>query len=872
MGRYQFSETERRLLESIPAPIGIYQYVDKRVVALILSDGFCRLFGYHDRARAYYDMDNDMYRNVHPDDAARVAEEAVRFIGSERQYEVIYRAKKCDESEYHIIHIIGEHIYPKEGVRLGFVWYTNEGAYAGDADLKGQELNLTLGQALHEESILKSSYFDYLTGLPSMTYFFELAESGKVKILREGGWPVLLYMDFDNMKSFNNRFGFAAGDRMLCDFAQILIRRFDRNSCSHFGADHFVVLTKEEGLERILQELFEECRNLNGGDSLPLRVGVYSARLEDVPASTACDRAKTACDALRGTYNSGWFYYSRELQDGEARKQYIRKNLDRAMEEGWISVYYQPIIRAVDGKVCDEEALSRWIDPVVGFLSPADFIPALEEARLIYKLDLYVVEQVLEKIKRQARSGMYVVPQSVNLSRVDFESCDIVEEIRRRVDDSGIDRSMLTIEITESVVGRDFDFMKEQISRFQMLGFQVWMDDFGSGYSSLDVLQEIHFDLIKFDMRFMQRFDSGYEGKIILTELTKMAIGLGMETVCEGVERTEQVEFLREIGCTKLQGYYYSRPIPFEDMLKLYESGVDMGFENPEESDYYEILGNIDLYDMSVLSSDEDESLRRYFDSLPMAIMEVTGTRARYTRCNQSYHDFMERVFHISLTGKELDYADIPDQSRAAFMGAILRCSRDGNRAIIDEMVSSNTTLHLFIRRVAINPVTGAAAIVVAILAIIEEKDSPAVTYENIAWALSLDYINLYYVDLETDEFIEYTSDTRHENMVAERRGADFFGASLSNAPLFIHEEDRDHFINSFTKENVIRALDEEGSFVLIYRLVIEGSPCYVRLKAVRMKTDSGHIIIGVSNVDEQVRREKDYKRKLSASCSSSTK
>ena len=131
------------------------------------------------------------------------------------------------------------------------------------------------------------------------------------------------------------------------------------------------------------------------------------------------------------------------------------------------------------------------------------------------------------------------------------------------MDAAGLEHDCLTIEVTESMVGSDFDFMKEQICRFQKAGFKVWMDDFGSGYSSLDVLQDIHFDLLKFDMRFLQRVSEGDEGKIILSELTQMAIDLKIETVCEGVETEEQADFLREIGCTKLQGYYFGKPQPY---------------------------------------------------------------------------------------------------------------------------------------------------------------------------------------------------------------------------------------------------------------------------------------------------------------------
>ena len=253
-------------------------------------------------------------------------------------------------------------------------------------------------------------------------------------------------------------------------------------------------------------------------------------------------------------------------------------------------------MRAINGSVCDEEALARWIDPVKGFMSPGDFIPILEEAKLIYKLDLYILEQALKKLKTIRKAGLHAVPQSINLSRSDFEACDIVDEVCRRVDAEGISHDLLTMEITESIVGSDFEYMKKQVGRVRELGFQVWMDDFGSGYSSLDVLRDLEFDLIKFDMSFMRRLDEGENSKIILTELMRMATALGMETVCEGVEKKEHVTFLREIGCSKLQGYYYAKPMPLEDILERYEKGIQIGFENPEETSYYENVGRINLY------------------------------------------------------------------------------------------------------------------------------------------------------------------------------------------------------------------------------------------------------------------------------------
>ena len=240
----------------------------------------------------------------------------------------------------------------------------------------------------------------------------------------------------------------------------------------------------------------------------------------------------------------------------------------------------------------------------------------------------------------------------------------------------------------------------------------------GDCYSSLDVLHQVHFDLIKFDMRFMDRFDEGEEGKIILTEMVNMAISLGMETICEGVEQAYQVEFLREIGCTRIQGYYYGKPLPFKDMVALYTEGTELLLENPEESDYYASIGRINLYDFSTLSNENDTIMSHYFNTLPMCIVEVNGTKLWYTRCNRSYRDFLKRTINFDYDTKERDALDFNDRKGSVFFKAIAQCGQDGNRLVIDENVDNDTVVHTLVRRIAVNPVTGTSAVAVAILAI----------------------------------------------------------------------------------------------------------------------------------------------------------
>ena len=861
MKKLEISSDMLAYLESARMPFALFQLVDNHICTLAVSKGFCELFGYMDIRQAYKDMNEAIFKYVHPDDMARLNESVRCFAEGDGRFDMVYRTHLRNEPDYRIIHVAGEHFTAPNEVPLSIVWYMDEGPYTAESDSQNSYLNQSLNRALHEESILVASRYDYLTGLPSMTCFFDMAENKRIDCHKSGMVPVILYTDFSGMREFNRKYGFEEGNALLHAFSGVLVRYFGKENCSRFGDDHFAVWSTGEGLEEKLQKVFAECRQINDGKTLPLRVGIYADTMGHVDASTACDRAKAACDSYKNGYTSVFRYFDRQMLETAERRQYIIDNLDRALREKWIQVYYQPIVRTANGRVSDEEALARWVDPVRGILAPAEFIPILEEARLIYKLDLYMTDQILEKMKIQSEMGLYIVPESVNLSRSDFECCDIVSEICKRMDASGIGRDKLTIEVTESMVGSDFEFMTSQIERFQRLGFSVWMDDFGSGYSSLDVLQQIHFDVIKFDMRFMQQFSQNDKCRIILTELIRMAMGLGIDTVCEGVETEEQKAFLNEVGCTKQQGYYYCRPVSFDEILHRYETGKQIGFENPEESEYYASVGRINLYDFMTVAGAEHEAIRQYFNTVPMTVIELNNGKVRYVRSNSAYRSLFMKLYERPLPSgfveSGMNGACIEDE----FMLAIEQSAADGSRMLIDEKIKDGSTVHAFIKRIAVNPATGTKALAVALLSVIDEKEQKsAVTYAHIAKALSSDYVYLYYVDLGTEHFIEYRSVSSGKLDIV-RYGEHFFEASRRDARRLIYSEDQTEFIKAFTKENVLKALDSHGTFSINYRLMVDDTPTYVSLKAVRMSADDHHIVIGVSNIDAQMRQQEAFER-----------
>ena len=859
MKKYKYDPIEMASMEKSVIPFGVYQFIDKRVIPIVLSDGFCQLFDLrHDEA---YDlMENDMYRDTHPDDTARISNAAFLFATEDTEYNVVYRTKV--QGKYRIVHALGKHVYPQPDVRLAYVWYTDEGACESDQNELDNIITRAYMRVLKEESTIHKEYYDVLTGLSNKTGFFEMAEARRSSLWKMGSQPAIVIFNLNGMKYYNRKFGYKKGDELLQKVAKILASHFGSENCGRFNIDIFAAITNSNQVEDTVRTVFKECSHIENGEGVTIRAGIALDPDPNFDLTLLTDRSRYACDVNRGSRISKFSYFNENTLQLVDKYQYVIDNFEKAIEEEWIQVYFQPIVRAANGLVCDEEALARWNDPIKGFMVPSDFIPTLENANLIYKLDLHMVEKTIEKIRRQEKQGLNIVPISINLSRTDFDACDIVEEIRMRIDNAGIPRDKLTIEITESVVGSDFDFITAQIKRFQDLGFKVWMDDFGSGYSSLDVLQSTHFDLIKFDMRFMQRFNQGDESKIILTELMKMAIGLGIDTLAEGVEYQEQVDFLREVGCTKLQGFYYSKPIPMEQIFKRYENGTGIGFENPDETEYFSAIGRINLYDMALIAREDQESFRNYFDTLPMTILESNGEHFCMTRCNQSFREFAELMSWNIPVGKYFDYKSVINRPGLVFMKLVRQCGEDGNRVIIDDVMPNGTSVHAFIKRIAVNPISGAAAIAIAILGVMDASNQNApVTYAHIAQALSSDYFNLFYVNLETENFIQYDTDGATGNIAVERHGENFFAEAYKDAKQIIYGPDQERFLRIFTKENVVRSMDEYGAFTLTYRQIYKNEPVYVHMKAVRPTGNDKYVIIGVSNIDAQMKQQEAMER-----------
>ena len=487
-----------------------------------------------------------------------------------------------------------------------------------------------------------NSYYDDLTGLPNMAAFRLIAQNAIIKMRNQNKIPVIVYFDLRDMKAINEKYSFERGNSVLINTAYILRIIFAGEPVSRMAEDHFVVLTDKVGLEQRIEKVYEKV--LKNPMNIPVQIcaGIYNDNGQNLDIDSLCDRARLACKSLKGDYNTRYKIFDSNMFEEYHKRRYILNNFDEALENNYIKVYYQPIVRCLTGNICDMEALCRWEKPDRGVVQPAQFISVLEEHRLIHKLDFYMVRKICEDIDMMRTKNFPLVPISVNLSRINFEMFDVADEVIKIVDSYRIPHKLLSIEITESAFIHNSMFLNEQINKFRSAGFEVWMDDFGSEYSSLNTLRKYNFDLIKLDMEFMKDFSLTGKNSSILSDIIRMIQKLGIHTLAEGVNAKEKLQFLRDMGCEKAQGFLFSRAMPCEYFIEKYQQNTGLGYDDFTTANYYNQIGAVRL-DESLLRKNRI-SLNEASLGVPAAVVEYRNGKFRLLKANEEYKLFLERV------------------------------------------------------------------------------------------------------------------------------------------------------------------------------------------------------------------------------------
>lgn len=574
---YRFSDEAREILEKQKIALAVYQQIDGKILTVLVSDGCCDI-RQDTREHLIAALNLSMYERVAQEDAGVLAELGREFCAHKGSYDIIYRSSS-EAGVMRPIHAVGFWRRMPDGTDLAFIYYTD----------------LSRSKRLAEETIeryltLKKDhfYFDPLTKLPNHNYLHEFGDEKAQAIRLRGGRPVLIYFNVCAMQSYNNQYGYAAGNDLLCTAANVLRRKYPDALITRGYGDYFQVITGEESCEELIHRVNDELIRTAKGNTAGLKAGVCKLTESDTTLS-ALDHARHAFKAVGFDLNTKIAVYSQKLDEDYFRQRCIVDHFETALNNGWIHVFYQGIVESKHGKISYGEALARWIDPNQGMISPGEFIPILRKYHLLYKMDLYMVEQVCREYEERRKLGYTLVPVSVNLSAQDFDHVDMFQKVLEILSRYGVPAEKIVIEMTEQDIATQTKTFKEQVNQFLDHGFRIWVDDFGSGYSGYGVFARYRFHLIKIDQKLMG--DLSVSNKILIRGIVQTIKQLGIQTLCEGVETEEQYQFAKEAGIDFIQGFYFYKPtslavVEYERRLGpesgLYEELMDAAQDRPD--------------------------------------------------------------------------------------------------------------------------------------------------------------------------------------------------------------------------------------------------------------------------------------------------
>ena len=425
------------------------------------------------------------------------------------------------------------------------------------------------------EDITEFSEKDVLTGGYNRRGFIRITERLLNEVPDRTKYAVLFF-NVKNFKAVNELFGVESGDVVLQNIFRTLTHsKLSPVITARVESDHFVCLVENKNLD--FEELTSVCDNKFVKDgkcmNLIIRCGIFYVEEKPMKISGMIDRAKLAKRYITDEYVQPYMVYDQSMQVAYVDKAKLAGELQEGIAKEQFKVYYQPVIDTKTGKIASAEALIRWIHPDKGFISPALFIPALEENGHISELDFYVLKKVWQFINDRCENNEFVVPISVNLSWMDFYDEIMMEKILKEMDrfrENGREH-MARFEITETSYAAIRENRSGILESLRIKNAKILLDDFGSGFSSFGMLQDYDFDILKIDMSFIRKIGENPKTKSIVHSIIGMAHEIGIKTVAEGVETEEQVSFLRQSGCDYIQGYYYSKPLPEEEFVEFLE-------------------------------------------------------------------------------------------------------------------------------------------------------------------------------------------------------------------------------------------------------------------------------------------------------------
>lgn len=528
---------------------------------------------------------------------------------------------------------------------------------------------------------------------------------------------------------------------------------------------------------------------------------------------------------------------------GRNLEAFIIRNYKKAIAYHEIQAFYQPVIRTASRQVCSFEALARWIDPQIGMIYPNEFIPVLEREGLIHLLDIEILRQVCARIRSSIAKGQTPIPVSVNLSRLDFSSCDIFTVANHIVSDYQIPHNFVYFEITESVMAEQKDLLMGIVDKFRSAGYQIWMDDFGSAYSSLNVLKEFTFDELKLDMSFLRPFN--LRSKRIVTAIVKMAKVIDVHTLSEGVETEEQFAYLRDIGCEKVQGFYFGKPMPYDEAIANLQS-QKIQIEAPQDRHYYDEIGRIDyLSAVPFMKRGEynDIDSARQLNSIPLALAEFTANDFKVLFYNAAFEEtahnagMFTRVFTQEMLCQPQPYHMLTRN----IVNLIDSVKVDGD----GKMFFTINEQYFEIRARRMAQTVDKSCVLVSITNLTKGTQAEKTGYldDSVRQIYAL-YDRITLMNYAEDTIRPLYTDTR-EDLLSNRKGIKRLVEEY--AERFIYPEDKAQFVRTFDPERATTHLRETGSisFSEVYRSSVRhGQYAWKEYTLLRIDDDNYFLLV----------------------------
>ncbi|MFK4785300.1 EAL domain-containing protein [Fusobacterium sp. MFO224] len=498
---------------------------------------------------------------------------------------------------------------------------------------------------------------DSLTNLYTKEAFYRYVE----KYLKESKLEFdIIGLNIERFKLINNIFGMKEGDRLLQFIAKLIEEKFSKHKiiCSRAVADKFYIfINRNIDYEKILYDIEKEVKGYNLNIEISIHFGIYQIKNKKDPVSIMCDRVKLAIESIKGKYNILYSYYDDKLIEKIMAEQQLLNCMEESLENEDFKVYLQPKTNLITGEVIGAEALVRWEHRDLGFIKPNRFIPLFEKNGFITNIDMFVLERVCSGIKDWLKRKINPVKISINLSRVDIYNPNLINMMMVIIDKYQVPVKYIGLEITETSYTENSKQLISVVKQLKKIGFSIEMDDFGSGYSSLNMLEELPIDVLKLDMKFLETSSKTKNNIGILNFVVSLGKWLNLSLIVEGVETLEQVNYLKSIGYIYGQGYYFSKPMPekdFEDYLLKNRNGI----ENSKDEVQIRNLFN-PLIEVEEIWNPNSQFSKIFGSEIAvLSILEYSDNRLSVIRANERFFKKIN-VSRETIYNKELNILDL---------------------------------------------------------------------------------------------------------------------------------------------------------------------------------------------------------------------